>query len=58
MRLPFITCESMMWVLRSLRSDGMCPNERAIQSRVKEAFGVKVNASLWDLVLDTWKSVV
>lgn len=42
MSLPFISCESVHWVLKSLKRDGMCPNERAIQSRIKEAFGVKL----------------
>jgi len=44
MRLQFITVESVQWVLQGLKKDGMCPNERAIQSRIKEAFGVKVNS--------------
>jgi len=35
----------------------MCPNERAIQSRIKEAFGVKVNNSLWDLIMEGFLSI-
>jgi hypothetical protein len=35
----------------------MCPNERAIQSRIKEAFGVKVNNSLWDIIMEGFLSI-
>jgi len=31
----------------------MSPNEKAIQSRAKEAFGIKINSSLWDTIIDT-----
>ena len=44
MRLQFITIESVQWVLKGLKRDGMCPNEKAIQSRIKEAFGVKISS--------------
>ena len=47
-----MSCESLQWVLLSLKKDGMCPNERAIQSRIKEAFGVKVNNELWSMMID------
>jgi hypothetical protein len=43
-RLPLLSMESLAWVLKSLLKDEMCPNERAIQSRIKEAFGIKLNA--------------
>ena len=51
-RLQFVTLESVQWVLKGLKRDGMCPNERAIQSRIKEAFGVKVSSHLWEVILD------
>jgi len=57
MRLHFVSLECVQWVLRSLKRDGMCPNERAIQSRIKEAFGVKVNNSLWDLIMEGFLSI-
>lgn len=42
MRLTFISLESLLWVLKSLQMDEMAPNERAVQSRVKEAYGIKI----------------
>ena len=51
MRLQFVSVESVQWVLRGLKRDGMCPNERAVQSRIKEAFGVKVNQGVWEMVM-------
>jgi len=30
----------------------MCPNERAIQSRVKEAFGIKISSYLWEIIME------
>lgn len=44
--------ESLYWVLKSLHKDEMCPNERAIQSRVKEAFGIKLNSAMWEMLLE------
>lgn len=35
----------------------MCPNERAIQSRIKEAFGVKINAQLWEVSLESLSQI-
>lgn len=52
MRLGFLSVESILWVLRSLHLDEMAPNERAVQSRVKEAFGIKIHQCLWELVLE------
>lgn len=52
MKLPLLTVESLYWVLKSLNKDEMCPNERAIQSRVKEAFGIKINGQMWEQLLD------
>jgi len=52
MRLQFVTLEGVQWVLKGLKRDGMCPNERAIQSRIKEAFGVKVSSHLWEVILE------
>ena len=44
--------ESLMWILLSLKKDEMAPNERAIQSRAKEAFGYKITNLLWDKFID------
>lgn len=38
LNLDLISHESILWVLRSLKRDEMTPNEKAIQSRIKEAF--------------------
>lgn len=52
MRLTFISFESILWVLKSLQIDEMAPNERAVQSRVKEAFGVKISNYLWEIIME------
>ena len=44
--------ESLYWVLKSLHKDEMCPNERAIQSRIKEAFGIKLNSVMWEMLVE------
>lgn len=50
--LQFLSLESILWVLKSLAKDEMCPLEKAIQSRIKEAFGIKVNSVLWEQILE------
>jgi hypothetical protein len=38
--------------LKSLEKDEMTPNEKAIQSRIKEAFSYKINNIIWEKLLD------
>ena len=54
MKLPFLSYEALLWVLQSLRKDEMQPSERAIVSRAKEAFGVKIGAvsPMWEMISD------
>eukprot|EP00347_Sterkiella_histriomuscorum_P015661 403356177 len=52
MRMTFISFESLLWVLKSLQMDEMAPNERAVQSRVKEAYGIKISSYLWEIILE------
>ena len=37
----------LLWVLRSLKNDEMISTEKAIQSRIKEAFDLKISAQTW-----------
>jgi beta-lactamase class D len=43
-------------VLTSLRKDEMTPSEKAVQSRIKEAFAFKIPNSLWEFILDALES--
>ena len=52
LKMEIISLESIIWCLRSLKIDEMTPTEKAIQSRVKEAFNYKVNSRLWDKILE------
>jgi hypothetical protein len=52
LQLDVISYECLQWVLYSLRRDEMSPTERAVQSRIKEAFAFKISASLWESILD------
>ena len=51
MGLRSVNLESLMWVLASLKHDEMTPTDRVIQGRIKEAFGLKIEASQWELLL-------
>ena len=53
LRLDIITHECLAWVLASLKRDEMTPTERAIQSRIKEAFAFKIGTTLWDYIIDS-----
>lgn len=54
--MEIISLESIIWCLRSLKIDEMTPSEKAIQSRIKEAFSYKVNARLWDKIMEGIKT--
>lgn len=56
LQLEIITHECVTWVLTSLKKDEMTPTERAIQSRIKEAFAFKIASSLWDCILESLES--
>ncbi len=53
LQLDLISHECVHWVLTSLRNDEMTPTERAIQSRIKEAFAFKINSSLWECLMES-----
>ena len=42
LKLESISRESLLWVISTLKRDEMTPSERVIQSRIKEAFGLKM----------------
>ena len=53
LQLEIITHECITWVLTSLRNDEMTPTERAVQSRIKEAFAFKITTPLWDCMVES-----
>jgi hypothetical protein len=52
LRLENLSLEALLWTLRSLKNDEMVPTERAIQSRMKEAFDLKPNATQWSSLME------
>ena len=56
LKLDTISYECMNWVLKSLRSNEMTPSERAIQSRIKEAFALKLQPVIWQEILESIES--
>ena len=53
LQLEIITHECITWVLTSLRKDEMTPTERAVQSRIKEAFAFKITTPLWEYIMES-----
>ena len=51
LKLDIISLECLQWVLKSLRLDEMMPSEKAILSRIKEAFAFKVQNEIWTDVI-------
>lgn len=47
-----LSLELLLWTLRSLKNDEMLPTERAIQSRIKEAFDFKPTQLQWQQLLE------
>lgn len=54
--MEVISLESVIWCLKSLKLDEMTPTEKAIQSRIKEAFCYKVNNRLWEKIMEGIKT--
>jgi hypothetical protein len=51
LKLEVVSLEAISWILASLRKNEMIPTEKAIQSRIKEAFALKVPIKIWDLLI-------
>lgn len=47
LKVETLNVKVLLWVLRSLKADEMISNEKAIQSRIKEAFDIKINPAQW-----------
>ena len=47
LRVEKLSHKVLLWVLRSLKNDEMISTEKAIQSRIKEAFDLKVPPQVW-----------
>ena len=47
LKVDTLNVKVLLWVLRSLRADEMISTEKAIQSRIKEAFDLKSNPAGW-----------
>lgn len=58
MMLDQLTIQSLIWVIKSLINDDLTPFEKTITSRIKEAFGIKINQIMWQGVYLFLKSKV
>eukprot|EP00826_Nyctotherus_ovalis_P063640 TRINITY_DN9335_c0_g1_i2.p1 TRINITY_DN9335_c0_g1~~TRINITY_DN9335_c0_g1_i2.p1 ORF type:complete len:548 (+),score=95.61 TRINITY_DN9335_c0_g1_i2:701-2344(+) len=52
LKLQTVSLDAVMWILKSLERDSMTPTERAIQSRFKESFGIKMTTHKWTKLLE------
>eukprot|EP01022_Parablepharisma_sp_SALTPOND_P010956 TRINITY_DN1452_c0_g1_i1.p2 TRINITY_DN1452_c0_g1~~TRINITY_DN1452_c0_g1_i1.p2 ORF type:complete len:713 (+),score=60.85 TRINITY_DN1452_c0_g1_i1:7148-9286(+) len=55
-KLKVVSLESVMWILKSLEKDEMTPVERAVQSRFKESFGMKMCSQEWAKLVEVLKN--
>jgi hypothetical protein len=55
LNLRVMTYQSLQWVILSLRNDEMTPSEKGLQSRIKEAFGLKLDAQVWEMLMSSIK---
>ena len=58
MMLDQLTIQSLIWVIKSLINDDLTPFEKTITSRIKEAFGIKINQIIWQGIYLFLKSKV
>lgn len=55
LNLEYLSLESLVWVLKSIRKDAMTPTEKIILSRIKECFRLKITPKQWERVLQSIK---
>lgn len=53
LKVEKLNTKVLLWILRSLRCDEMISTEKAIQSRAKEAFDLKIPATSWSYFLES-----
>jgi len=53
LKLDIFSKECVSWVLTSLRDNEMIPTEKAIQSRIKEAFALKIQPNTWEILIES-----
>jgi len=52
LEISYISVESLIWVIRSIKLDMMTPGEKLILSRIKECFYIKLHSKFWQSILN------
>eukprot|EP00826_Nyctotherus_ovalis_P041933 TRINITY_DN4273_c0_g5_i3.p1 TRINITY_DN4273_c0_g5~~TRINITY_DN4273_c0_g5_i3.p1 ORF type:complete len:598 (+),score=145.78 TRINITY_DN4273_c0_g5_i3:692-2485(+) len=56
LRVKVISLDCVQWILKSLERDAMTPVEKAVQSRFKESFAVKMGVCEWNKLLEVLRN--
>lgn len=52
LEISYVSVESLIWVIRSVKLDAMTPGEKLILSRIKECFYIKLHSKFWQSILN------
>lgn len=52
LEISYLSFESLIWVIRSIKLDMMTPGEKLILSRIKECFDIKLHSKFWQSILN------
>ncbi|KAL4448784.1 hypothetical protein ABPG74_012873 [Tetrahymena malaccensis] len=52
LKLEYISLQSLIWIIKSIKQDLMTPTDKLILSRIKECFGLKLTPKSWDMILN------
>lgn len=52
LEISYISVESLVWIIRSIKIDCMTPGEKLILSRIKESFDIKFHSKFWQSILN------
>lgn len=56
LRVKAVSLDCVQWILKSLERDAMTPVEKAVQSRFKESFAVKMGVCEWNRLLEVLRN--
>lgn len=51
LQLEYLSLQSLVWTIKSIKLDLMTPTEKLILCRIKECFALKLTPKSWEMIL-------
>jgi len=50
LHLEYLSLQSLVWTIKSIKLDLMTPTEKLVLSRIKECFALKLTPKSWEMI--------